>query len=39
MTDFVHLSVHTEYSISDGLIRIPDLVRRTTWPVSLRMSP
>ena len=29
MTGFVHLSVHTEYSISDGLIRIPDLVRRS----------
>ena len=29
MTEFVHLSVHTEYSISDGLIRIPDLVRRS----------
>ena len=29
MTDFVHLSVHTEYSISDGLIRVPDLVRRS----------
>ena len=28
MTEFVHLSVHTEYSISDGLIRVPDLVRR-----------
>ena len=29
MTEFVHLSVHTEYSISDGLVRIPDLVRRS----------
>ncbi len=29
MTGFVHLSVHTEYSISDGLIRVPDLVRRS----------
>ena len=29
MTEFVHLSVHTEYSISDGLIRVPDLVRRS----------
>ena len=28
MTAFVHLAVHTEYSVSDGLIRIPDLVRR-----------
>ena len=28
MTSFVHLSVHTEYSISDGLVRVPDLVRR-----------
>lgn len=25
---FVHLRLHTEYSIVDGLVRIPDLVRR-----------
>ncbi len=28
MTAFVHLSVHTEYSIADGLIRVPQLVKR-----------
>ena len=28
MTSFVHLAVHTEYSVTDGLIRIPDLVER-----------
>ena len=27
MSEFVHTRVHTEYSISDGLIRIPDLMR------------
>ena len=26
MADFVHLHVHTEYSLLDGLSRIPDLV-------------
>jgi DNA polymerase III subunit alpha len=26
---FVHLRVHTEYSITDGLIKVPDLVART----------
>lgn len=30
MTGFVHLLVHTEYSISDSLVRIGDLARRTT---------
>ena len=29
MTDFVHLHVHTQYSLLDGAIRIDDLVRRT----------
>ncbi len=29
MTGFVHLLVHTEYSISDSLVRIGDLARRT----------
>ena len=29
MTSFVHLSVHTEYSIADGLIRVPQLVKRS----------
>src|SRR3990172_7800086 len=28
MTDFTHLHVHTEYSLLDGLSRIPDLLRR-----------
>ena len=28
-TDFVHLLVHTEYSISDSLVRIGELARRT----------
>ncbi|MEW6349202.1 MAG: DNA polymerase III subunit alpha [Thermodesulfobacteriota bacterium] len=28
MTDFVHLHVHTQYSLLDGAIRIPDLVKR-----------
>ena len=27
MTDFVHLHVHTEYSLLDGACRIKDLVR------------
>ncbi len=27
MSEFVHTHVHTEYSISDGLIRIPELMR------------
>ena len=26
---FTHLHVHTEYSLLDGSIRIPDLVKRT----------
>ncbi|MDE0053217.1 MAG: PHP domain-containing protein, partial [Gammaproteobacteria bacterium] len=30
MTGFVHLLVHTEYSISDSLVRIGDLARRTS---------
>ncbi len=28
MTDFVHLRLHTEYSLVDGLVRIKPLVRR-----------
>ena len=28
MTDFVHLRVHTEYSLSDGLVRVKPLVAR-----------
>src|SRR5712691_12967741 len=28
LADFVHLHVHSEYSILDGACRIPDLVRR-----------
>jgi DNA polymerase-3 subunit alpha len=28
MTDFVHLRLHTEYSVVDGLVRIKPLVRR-----------
>lgn len=28
MTSFVHLNLHTEYAISDGIVRIPDLVAR-----------
>ena len=27
MSSFVHLRVHTEYSLSDGLVRIKDLAR------------
>jgi DNA polymerase-3 subunit alpha len=30
MTEFVHLHVHTQYSLLDGAIRIDDLIRRTT---------
>src|SRR6056297_2270807 len=29
MTDFVHLRLHTEYSLVDGLVRIKPLVQRT----------
>ncbi len=29
MSRFVHLKVHTEFSISDGIIKVPDLIRRT----------
>ncbi len=29
MADFVHLHVHSEYSLLDGLARLTDLVRRT----------
>ena len=29
MSDFVHLHNHTEYSMLDGISRIPELVRRT----------
>ena len=32
--DFVHLHVHSEYSILDGACRIPDLVSRFPFPVS-----
>ncbi len=28
MSDFVHLHVHTQYSLLDGAIRIPDLIKR-----------
>ncbi len=28
MSDFVHLHVHTEYSMLDGLSRIPDLIKK-----------
>ncbi|MCD6347495.1 MAG: DNA polymerase III subunit alpha, partial [Bacteroidales bacterium] len=28
MSDFIHLHVHTQYSILDGATRIPDLVKR-----------
>ena len=28
MTDFVHLHVHTQYSLLDGAARIKDLVAR-----------
>lgn len=30
MNDFVHLHVHTEYSLLDGANRIKDLIKRTT---------
>lgn len=26
MTQFIHLNVHSEYSISDGIVRLPDLM-------------
>ncbi len=29
MSDFVHLHCHTEYSLLDGLAKIPDLLQRT----------
>jgi DNA polymerase-3 subunit alpha len=29
MSDFIHLHVHTEYSLLDGLIKIPDLLDKT----------
>ena len=38
MSDFVHLRLHTEYSIVDGLVRIKPLVNRVAelaclpWP-------
>ena len=28
MTDFVHLRLHTEYSLVDGLVRIKPLISR-----------
>ena len=28
MSDFVHLHVHTEYSMLDGLSKIPDLIKK-----------
>ena len=28
MTDFVHLHVHTEYSLLDGLAKIPELLAK-----------
>ena len=28
MTDFVHLRLHTEYSLVDGIVRIKSLVSR-----------
>ena len=28
VSDFVHLHVHTQYSLLDGAIRIDDLLRR-----------
>mgnify|MGYP003989894937 FL=1 len=28
MSDFVHLHLHTQYSILDGATRIPDLLKR-----------
>jgi DNA polymerase-3 subunit alpha len=28
MSDFVHLHVHTEYSLLDGVNRIPDLIEK-----------
>ncbi len=30
MADFVHLHVHTQYSLLDGAIRIPDLMSRVS---------
>ncbi|MHB1240328.1 MAG: DNA polymerase III subunit alpha [Gammaproteobacteria bacterium] len=27
MTDYVHLHLHTEYSLADGLVRVPELVQ------------
>ena len=27
MTDFVHLHLHTEYSLLDGAVKVDDLVR------------
>jgi DNA polymerase-3 subunit alpha len=29
MAEFVHLHVHSNYSILDGLIKVGDLVKRT----------
>ena len=29
MANFTHLHVHTEYSLLDGLCKIPDLIKRT----------
>ncbi len=39
MTDFIHLNLHTEFSIVDSLVRIDDLITRTKknggWAVAL----
>ena len=32
MTGFVHLRVHTEFSLSDGIVRIKPLVKSTAIP-------
>lgn len=44
MDPFVHLHVHTEYSLFDGISRIPDLVSyvkgsgRPRWPSRITAS-
>jgi DNA polymerase-3 subunit alpha len=35
MTEFVHLHVHTQYSLLDGAIRVKDLVKRTKRAVAI----